>query len=138
MQQKLKLLLASLVLATLALAQQPVKIVNGAGNEVVFGASGSSGTRFTQYLTAITTGGVTMTSTATYVQLLFCTNTSATDRTLTVADTQGSPVTFFSTVNIPANSVVLLHAGAVGLYMQGLKITASANSALSCQAQGVQ
>lgn len=115
--------------------QGPTKLVDGAGNELVLAKGGQ---RYTAYLQAITTGGVTITTVPTNVQLLFCTNSSGSAATLTVADTQGSPVTFWTAVSIAANSVMLMHASTVGLFMQGIKLTAGTNSALSCQVQGVQ
>jgi hypothetical protein len=116
------------------LAQVPVKDVDGNGNEKRTAASGRF---FNSYLQAITTGGTTITTASTYVQLIYCTNNSGTDRTITLADTQGSPAIFMTTVNVAANSVFLFNSP-VGLYMQGVTITASANSAISCQVQGTQ
>ena len=135
MLRKLKTGLVVCLLAALAAAQNPVNLTDKAAHELILA---STGVKYTKYLTAITTSGVTITAIDTYVQLMFCTNTSGTSATLTVADTQGSPVTFWSTVQISANSVVLLHASTVGLFMQGIKLTAGTNSAISCQIQGVQ
>jgi hypothetical protein len=131
----MKRLLTLLILCVgVALAQVPVKETDGNGNEKRTAASG----RYADYyLQAITTSGTTITSANTYVQVIYCTNSSGTDRTITLADTQGSPVTFMTTVNVAANSVFLFNAP-IGLYMQGVKITASANSAILCQVQGTQ
>lgn len=131
----MKFLAVLALLAGACIAQQPVKQVDGNYNEVI---NGTGGARYTSYLQAITTAGTTITTSNVYVQLLFCTNTSGTDRTITIADTQGSPVTFWSTVTVSANSVFLMQASSIGLYFQGLKITSSANSAISCQVQGVR
>lgn len=117
-----------------ASGQVSVKPTDGAGTERILGAAGKM---YDSGLTAITTGGVTITSTQTAVQLLFCTNASGTDRTITVSNAAASAV-YLTTVNVTANSAFLLHAGTIGLNMAGVKITASANSAISCQVQGVQ
>lgn len=131
-----KKLVAMLVLGVgLAFPQVPVKPVDGNGTEL---AVAPPGKRFISYLQAITTSGTTITSNATYVQMLYCTNNSGSDRTITIADTQGSPATFATSVSIAANSIMMVVSNATGLYMQGVKITASANSAISCQLQGVQ
>lgn len=116
-------------------AQQPVKPTNSSGKELIFAKGGVS---YTSYLQVIATGGTTVTSSDTWVQLLFCTNTTSSSATLTVADTQGSPVTFWTAVPIAGNSVVLLHASAIGLYMKGIKLTAGTTTSISCQVQGVQ
>jgi hypothetical protein len=131
----IKLVLSLFLSAVLALAQVSVKPTDGNGTERILGAAGKV---YSSYLQAITTGGTTITSTSTYVQLIYCTNATGTARTITLADTQGSPVTFMTDVSVAANSVFLFNAGTIGLYMQGVKVTASANSAISCQVQGVQ
>ena len=131
----MKILLSLLLGVGLALGQVSVKPTDGTGTERILGAAGRE---YNSDLTAITTSGVTITSTTTKVQLLYCTNASGSDVTLTLADTQGSPVTYMTTVNVVANSVFLFNAGTIGLRMQGVKITASANSRLLCQVQGVQ
>lgn len=130
-----KRILALALIAGVLPAAVPVRPTDSNDTELGLAPAGK---KVTYYLQAITTGGTTITTTATYVQMLFCTNTSAGSVTLTVADTQGSPVTFFSQVTIAANSVTLLAANNTGLYMQGVKITVNTNSAVSCQVQGVQ
>lgn len=131
----LKRILSFILCASLLLAQGPTKLTDGTGKEAIYAANGLK-TNF--YMQAITTGGVTITSVDTYVQLIYCANTTGSVVTITLADTQGSPVTFGSAVPLPANSITLVFASAIGLFMHGLKLTASSNSAISCQVQGVQ
>lgn len=135
MLKKLKGLGLGLLFAAVAYCQVPVKVTNGSGTERPLGAAG---TEYKAYLQVIATGGTTITSSNTYVTVLFCMNTTGSAATLTIADTQGSPVTFWNAVSIAANSVVLLYTGPIGLYMQGIKATAGTGSALYCQVQGVQ
>lgn len=135
MSRSLKGLMLGLVMASAMFGQLPVKVTDGLGTEQIIGASGK---KYLNYSQAITTAGVVITSSNTYVNLLFCSNNTSGAVTLTVTDNQGSPVTFFPATSMAANSAVLLYAGPIGLYMQGIKITAGSNSAISCQVQGVQ
>ena len=117
-------------------AQSSRIIVNGSGVERITAASGNE---FDSGLTAVTTGaGVDLATTTVKVQLIFCTNTTATARTIDILDGAVSPNTYWNDVELAANSVVLVANTVIGLPMDGgVTITASANSAISCQVVGV-
>jgi hypothetical protein len=116
-------------------AQQPVKNVDGNGNELILAAGGRS---VDSGMTLITTGGVTLFSSTTKVQVIHC-KTNGTAATLTITDGGGSPITYFDAISFTANQVMIASYGTVGLsYASGVKISASANSALQCRVVGVQ
>ena len=130
-----KYLIIALVAASL-LAQAPVKVVDGTFTEIPMGAAGK---KFNSGMQLMTNSATTVTNADSYVQVLFCANIAGATRTLTVTDGQGSPMKYFDTVSMAANSSLLLYASQVGLYFEdGVKITASANSSINCIVQGVQ
>lgn len=132
-----KLLFGLLLAGGLAFAQPaPVKVVDGNSNEVILGAAGVA---VDSGLTAVTTGGVTLLSSTTKVQVIHCLNYSVSSATLTITDNAGSPVTYVPAVAMAANSIFVLTYGPVGLsYDTGVKASASANSAIKCRVAGVK
>lgn len=126
-----------LVAAAIALmAQTPFKLVDGNGAELILAAGGKS---FDSGLIAVGATATTLASATTKVQLIFCNNTTAGAVTLLVTDGQGSPLTYFPTISMAANSATVLHSGAVGMTMSGgVKATAGSGSAINCQVVGVQ
>lgn len=131
-----KLILALGLLALPVMAQLPVKNVDGSNNELQIAAGGK---RFESALTAITTGGVTVTAVTTKVQTIFCTEIGNAATTLTVTDNQGSPVTYINAVSMASPSILVIGYGTQGLtFTSGLIISASANTQIKCQVVGVQ
>lgn len=126
------LLVFSLFLSS-ALGQNPVKIVNGNNDEVILGAGGKS---YNSGLIVATTASTSVTATATKVQVIHCTNSTSGVVTLTIENTAGDD--YFTTVSLAANSVMVVQYGSVGLTYAGVKLSASANSSISCQFEGVQ
>jgi hypothetical protein len=130
-----RVLILGLVFSFTGLAQIPVKITDGSTNERITAAAGKS---YDSTITTLTNSAVVLTGTKTYVQLIFCANTTAGAVTLTITDNQGSPATYFPAVSLPANSVTALYNSPIGLPMQGIKWNASANNSVNCQLVGVQ
>lgn len=113
-------------------AQAPVKIVDGRSLAVNLGPAG---TPIVYAMQLVPNSATAVTSTVTYVQLIVCANTSASEVTILLTNTAGTA--YYPTVALPANSATVLHAG-VGMYMNGIKWTAGTASVLYCQIQGVQ
>ena len=123
-------------------AQVGVKVVDGAFNERV---GASTGSEFVVYLTtvpaspAVVTDGTTTLNSTSKVQLIYCTNATASAITITITDNQGSPVTYATTVSIAANTITGVYASPIGLALRsGMQWSASSGSGLSCQVQGVR
>jgi hypothetical protein len=116
------------------LAQAPIKAVNGLGKELILGAAGKV---YNSNLTAVTTTPTAFTATTTKVQVIHCTNITAGAVTVTIED--GNDVDYFTATSMAANSVMVVQYGTVGLtYTSGIKFSASANSSIKCQVEGVQ
>lgn len=132
----MKNLIFSLVLcfcfATSIVAQQPTKPVNGQGKELILGAAG---TVFNTNLTALTTSPVALSTSTLKVQVIHC-KSNGTASTVTIKD--GNDVVYYDTVSLAANSVFIAQYGTVGItFTNGIKVNAGANSAISCQIEGV-
>jgi hypothetical protein len=114
-------------------AQNAVRITDSRGNETVVAASGI---KYNSGLTALTTTPTALTSTTLKVQVIHCKSNSSTATTITIKD--GNDVVYFDAVSLAASSVMVAHYGAVGLtYTNGIKVSAAANSTISCQVEGV-
>jgi hypothetical protein len=117
----------------IALAQAPVRLVDGTAKGIVLGAPG------TPYNSGMVTGvttGTTITAATTKVKVMFCRNNSASDITFTITDSGGT--VYFPTNTSTAKQAFMLVASDIGLTMTGIVITPSANSALACQVEGAQ
>src|ERR1700729_1784410 len=117
----MKYLLALLVLFIGVLSAQ-VKVVDGLQNERV---GASSGQEFTVYLTTVpnsstvVTDGTTTLNFPVKVQLIYCTNNTASPITFTFSDNAASPTTYATTVSIAANSIAGVYASPIGLNLRG-------------------
>ena len=120
---------------SLALAQMPVKPVDGYGNEQMLGAPGR---RVIYALQAVPNSSTAIVSSSIKVVTLFCNNATAGAVTLTITDNQGSPVTYYPGVSIAANSVNMLVAQSGLSFTDGIKWSASASNSIYCQIEGVQ
>jgi hypothetical protein len=130
----IKLLLSIVLLVGTLSAQTPFKLVDGLGRALQISAAGAA---YNSTLTAATTSPTAMTSTTTKVQLIHCVNNTAGAVTVTIKD--GADVVYVDAVSMAANSVFVIHYGTVGLtYTSGVKLSASANSSIKCQVEGVQ
>lgn len=117
------------------IAAVPTRLTSGVNDtEVVLG---TPGVRYLAEMQAITTTPTTLTSTPTYVKVMWCVNTSGGAVTLSVTDAGGTKE-YLPTVSVLADSAMLAVGSDTGVYMNGIRWTAGSNSALSCQVQGVQ
>ncbi len=128
-----KFLIGLWVVAGLAIAQQPVRVVVGGGMGVILGAPGQP---YNSTMTAITTGGTALTANVVKVKVLFCRNDSGSDTTFTVTNAAGT--VYFPTNTIGTKEVVMMGGTDSGVSMTGVTITAGANSAVACQVEGAQ
>ena|ERR1700722_13755318 len=131
-----KLILMLMVIG-LCFGQGPVKLVDGKGNERIISASGVAyDSNPSGGLTTITTGGVTLTSITTKVQVIHC-NTGSSSSTITITD--GSSNTYLNAVSMSPNAVMVVNYGEIGMpYNGGIIITAGTSSTLTCRVIGVQ
>lgn len=135
MFDKYKMIVIAVLLAVIAMAQLPVKQVDGTGT---FVKNGAAGREVTYGMQLVPTSSTAVTSTTTKVQVIFCANTTGGAVTLTITDNQGSPVTYYPAVSLPANSATLLHSGVGLTFTSGIKWSAGTVSAVYCQIEGVQ
>jgi|ERR1700722_16073139 len=133
----MKFLIGLLLCVGMMFGQSGVKIVDGTNTERILGASGKAfDSNPNGGLTTITTGGVTITSVTTKVQVIHC-NTNSSTSTVTIAD--GSSNNYLNAVSVAANSVLVIVYGPIGMtYTGGIVITAGTSSALTCRVIGVQ
>lgn len=131
----MKKVMACLLAAIALMAQVPVKIVDGLGNEQRIGASGVA----TVYLMqAVPNSNTALASSTIKVQTILCNNQTASAATLTITDNDASPRTYYPAVSLAANSVTLLYAGTGFTMTGGIKWQASAATTIYCQIEGVQ
>jgi len=133
----MKILISLIVGMGLGLAQSPVKLVDGNGTERILSASGKAyDSNPSGGLTTITTGGVTLTTTTTKVQVIHC-NTGSSPSTITITD--GSSNVYLNAISLLANSVIVVNYSEIGMpYTGGIIITAGTSSTLTCRIIGVQ
>lgn len=120
---------------SLAMAQIPVKPVDGNGNEQMLGAPGR---RVIYALQAVPASSTAVVTSSIKVVTLFCNNATGGAVTLTITDNQGSPLTYYPAVSIAANSVNMLVAQSGLSFTDGIKWSASAGTSIYCQIEGVQ
>lgn len=118
------------LLVVVAMAQTPIKVVNGNGIQTL-------GYNYNSGMVTLTNTAALLTSATVAVKILHCANITGGAVTLTITDNQGSPVTYWSAVSVAANSVMVVNYGDPGLVMQGVKWNASASSSLNCQLEGI-
>lgn len=120
---------------SLALAQMPVKPVDGYGNEQMIGAPGR---RVIYALQAVPASSTVVVSSSIKVVTLFCNNSTAGAVTLTITNNESSPKTYYPAVSVAANSVNMLVAQSGLSFVDGIKWSASAGTSIYCQIEGVQ
>jgi hypothetical protein len=130
----IKLLLSIVLLVGALSAQTGFKLVDGNGKALQISAAGLA---YNSTLTAATTTPTALTTTTTKVQLVHCVNNTAGAVTVTIKD--ASDNVYVDAVSMAGNSVFVIHYGTIGLtYTGGVKLSASANSSIKCQVEGVQ
>jgi hypothetical protein len=121
----------------------PTRLVSGPGmspqgrmgDELILGAAGIP---YDSGIQTITTTPTVLTSLTTRTQIIFCENHTGGTVTVTITDNQGSPMTYYGAIAIPANTATMLQATAIGLPMKGIKWSVGANASINCQVTGVQ
>jgi len=132
MNKLTRLLSLALLTVGLAFPQSPVRITGSDGKEIVFGAKG---TTYNSGLVALTTTPTSLTSSNLKVQMIHC-KSNGTATTVTIKN--GDDVVYYDTVSLAANSVFIAQYGSVGItFSGGIRVSAGANSAISCQIEGV-
>ena len=129
----IKKILAFTLAALTLVAQLPVKITDGSGNER---QSFPAGSKTVYLMQAVPDSNTALASSTIKVQLIFCQNSTASAATLTITDNDSVPRTYWPTVSIAANSIAMLYSG-VGMTMTGgIKWQASASNTIYCQVEG--
>jgi hypothetical protein len=131
----MRTLILSLFFALSLAAQLPVRTVDRAGETV---HAEPAGTKYVALMQVVPNSTTVLTATTTKVQLILCNNQTGSAATLTITDGSGTPKTYFPTVSIAANSVVLLYSGIGFTMTSGLKWSAGTATAIYCQIEGVQ
>lgn len=118
------------LLVVVVMAQTPVKIVNGNGVQTI-------GYNYNSGMVTLPSSATLLTANTVAVKIIHCANTTGGALTLTITDNQGSPATYWPSVQIAANSVMVANYGDPGLVMAGIKWNASAGSSVNCQIEGI-
>lgn len=122
-----------LIVSLIANAAVPVRPVGANDAEMVLGAVGK---RYLVEMTAVPNSNTPVTTEATKVQVLLCSNITAGAVVLSVTNTAGTQ--YLPSVSLPANSTTMVFGSSVGFYMNGIKWQAGSSNSIFCQIEGVQ
>lgn len=123
------------LVALVALAQMPVKPVDGNHNELRLAAAGPV---YSTGMIVVPASDTLLTATTTKIQAIHCGNNTAGAVTLTISDNQVTPRNYFPAVSVAANSSLLVQYGTLGMPYAGIRWAAGSSNAIYCHIVGVQ